>query len=105
MITTAYYFQNCRCGFNHVAILMFNGEVINTNKVHYINRTWESYNGQTARRSVCSKEIKDLEIWAVRLAKQQTGKKRICADVEKVKNQILTGHKYYNDLLNHYNSL
>lgn len=45
MITTAYYFQNCRCGFNHVAVLMFNGEVINTNKVHYINRTWESYNG------------------------------------------------------------
>lgn len=104
MITTTYFFQNCRDGFNHVALLMNNGTVINKKSTHYINRTWESYNGQTARRRVCEAEIKDLELWAVRLAKQETGRRRVCAEVNKVAAKYLAG-TYYNELKAHYNSL
>ena len=104
MITSTYFFQNCRDGFNHVAILMLDGKVINKKSTHYINRTWESYNGQTARRRACECEIKRLESWAVSLAKQETGRRRVCAEVNELAQKFLAG-TYYQDLKNHYDSL
>ena len=39
MITTSYYYQKARDGFNHIGLLMNGGQVILTVKIHYINRT------------------------------------------------------------------
>lgn len=105
MVTTSYFFQNCRDGFNHVAILIVNGEIINRAKVHYINRTWESYNGQTARRRVCANELAQMEAAAVRRAKDQTGRRRVCPVVKNAAAVILANNSLYNDIKKHYNSL
>ena len=49
-------YQDCRDGFNHVAELWVCGELGRvTAKIHYINRTWESYPFQSVIKSViCS---------------------------------------------------
>ena len=38
---------NKRIGFNHVAYLYRNGFLLNTEKIHYTNRTWEAYTYQS----------------------------------------------------------
>lgn len=42
--------QNSRNGFNHISTLFKNGYELATHKVHYINRTWERYQFQTAMK-------------------------------------------------------
>lgn len=42
-ITIECKYKNCRDGFSHYATLIYNGNDVETVKVHYINRTWESY--------------------------------------------------------------
>lgn len=105
MITTTYYFQNCRDGFNHVGLLMNDGHVIATAKVHYINRTWENYNGQTARKKVCRKEINSMEKRAFEIAKEETNKQRRCPAVCEAARGILDGWGLYNEIKKHLNTL
>lgn len=48
---TAYY-MNCRDGFNHLADMWVNYKpVVQNQKIHYINRTWERYDGQSVMMS------------------------------------------------------
>jgi hypothetical protein len=44
-----------RDGFNHVAEYYKDGVLIDSAKVHYINRTWEKYNFETAIRKLLDK--------------------------------------------------
>ena len=39
-----------RYGFNHIAKIFYKGRLVDTEKVHYINRTWEEYTYQTVLR-------------------------------------------------------
>lgn len=44
-----------RSGFNHVVTLMDNGREVSSVKVHYINRTWERYDYETALQRLLEK--------------------------------------------------
>lgn len=46
-----------RNGFYHRSVLLRNGNEIMTNKVNYLNRTWECYRYQTAMRG-CVSQLK-----------------------------------------------
>jgi len=41
------YYKKMRDGFNHYATLYIDGEPVTDTKIHYINRTWESYDFQS----------------------------------------------------------
>lgn len=43
-------YQSSRCGFNHIAKIFYKGRLVDIEKVHYINRTWEEYIYQTVLR-------------------------------------------------------
>ena len=43
-------YQSSRYGFNHIAKIFYHGRLVDTEKVHYINRTWEEYTYQTVLR-------------------------------------------------------
>jgi len=47
--------ESSRNGFNHVCTLMVNGRDRESVKVHYINRTWESYEFETALKKLLDK--------------------------------------------------
>ena len=40
-------YVNSRDGFSHVCTLWHDGHAISTNRVHYLNRTWEAYRFQS----------------------------------------------------------
>lgn len=44
-----------RSGFNHIADLYVDGSLVDSAKVHYINRTWESYQYQTVLSKLIEK--------------------------------------------------
>jgi hypothetical protein len=46
---------DARDGFNHFATLYINGEAVDEAKVHYINRTWESYEFQSVMQKLIDK--------------------------------------------------
>jgi hypothetical protein len=46
---------DARDGFNHFATLYIDGQEVETAKVHYINRTWESYEFQSVMEKLVEK--------------------------------------------------
>jgi len=48
-------YEKTRNGFRHVADLYVNGELIDSAKVNYLNRTWEVYDFQTVLQKVIEK--------------------------------------------------
>lgn len=49
------YASGVRDGFTHIAKLMLNGQEVDSARVHYINRTWESYEFQSVMRKLIEK--------------------------------------------------
>lgn len=47
--------EDARDGFNHTATLYIDGKAVDSAKVHYINRTWESYEFQTVMQKLVDK--------------------------------------------------
>ena len=47
--------KKARDGFNHVAILLLDGNVADRARAHYINRTWESYEFQSVMEKLIDK--------------------------------------------------
>jgi hypothetical protein len=76
-------FKKARDGFNHEAILLRDGREIDRTKIHYINRTWESYEFESVLEKMLSKhpEIKRQE---------EIKKKTQQAEHEKVESQFQT---------------
>lgn len=105
MITTSYYFQNCRDGFNHIGVLYHNGEEVHRTKVHYINRTWESYTGQTAMRCACRECMAYLESLIKERAKAHTGHKRMCKEARQEYAVLLANSPFYQEVKKHYETL
>jgi hypothetical protein len=68
--------EDARDGFNHTATLYINGKAVDSAKVHYINRTWESYEFQTVMQRLVDKttELSDAEKQSAKsyLAKDHT---------------------------------
>lgn len=54
-ITIVSRYGDARDGFNHFAVLYIDGKAVDEAKVHYINRTWESYEYQTVMQKLVDK--------------------------------------------------
>jgi len=52
------WFLNARDGFTHKAELSVDGFPYADSRAHYLNRTWESYEFQSVKKSVVEKAIK-----------------------------------------------
>lgn len=54
-ITVVARYGDSRDGFNHFADLYINGNLVDSAKVHYINRTWESYEFESVLEKLINK--------------------------------------------------
>lgn len=63
-------FINCRDGFSHESILFMDGTEIGRSRVHYINRTWERFDGETAMRialdNAKAARLGDIRDWSMK---------------------------------------
>ncbi len=70
-------YKKARDGFNHVAVLIVNGNTVDKVRVHYINRTWESYKFQSVmerlieKTKVLTKDEKDMAIEYIKNYKKE----------------------------------
>jgi hypothetical protein len=65
---------DARDGFNHFAILYIDGIEVDSAKVHYINRTWESYEFQSVMQKLIDKTT------ALTPAEKETAKSYLAKD-------------------------
>lgn len=70
-------FVDCRDGFSHVCELRKNGRTINSNRVHYLNRTWECYRYQSAMLGCVRNELNYIESKGIEEYKEVNGIKRL----------------------------
>lgn len=90
-------------GFAHKVILRKNGIEIERNSVQYYNRTWESYQYQTAMLG-CVQKIKDRILnRAIDMWRERSGKTRIAKQQKEAVLESAKGTKEYieaNELYN-----
>ncbi|MCQ2383160.1 MAG: hypothetical protein MJ060_05060 [Clostridia bacterium] len=104
-ITSNYEFQNCRDGFNHIGHLFVNGAMVSKRRVHYINRTWEVYNGQTARKLACEQWLTNHRNEVAENAKAQLNVKRATKASKELTEKNLAADQLYQAVTAHYESL
>lgn len=78
-----------RNGFKHVSTLLINGVEVLTDTATYINRTWESYQFQTAMRGVIYTLLEELKSTIISAYKEEHGVTRVSANLRK---QIFEEH-------------
>ena len=104
-VSSSYVFGDCRDGFNHFGKLLINGEKVAESKCHYINRTWESYDGQTSRKEACRNWMKAHEESVKNAIKERLGLKRATAKVKQLAIEELTRDAEFQAVKQHYSSL
>ena len=104
-VSSSYVFSNCRDGFNHFGKLLINGEIVAESKCHYINRTWEVYNGQSARKSACWNWMQSHEESVKEAIKKRMGLKRTTPKVKELLVEELAKDAKYQAVKTHYDSL
>lgn len=104
-VSSSYVFGNCRHGFNHFGKLLINGEIVAESKCHYINRTWEVYNGQSARKSACWNWMQSHEESVKEAIKKRIGLKRTTPKVKELLVEELAKDAKYQAVKTHYDSL
>lgn len=104
-VSSSYVFGNCRYGFNHFGKLLINGEIVAESKCHYINRTWEVYNGQSARKSACWNWMQSHEESVKEAIKKRIGLKRTTPKVKELLVEELAKDAKYQAVKTHYDSL
>ena len=104
-VSSSYVFGNCRNGFNHFGKLLINGEIVAEIKCHYINRTWEVYNGQSARKSACWNWMQSHEKSVKEAIKKRMGLKRTTPKVKELLVEELAKDVKYQAVKTHYDSL
>ena len=60
------YYDDNRSGFNHTSVLFMDGLRLGEARLHYINRTWETYAYQTSAESAISDYVSYLRDGAAR---------------------------------------
>lgn len=70
---------NSRTGFAHVSTLVRDGNEIETKRVNYYNRTWESYQYQTSMRLVVEAAMRREVDSLIAHYKRESGIKRLSA--------------------------
>ena len=104
-VSSSYVFGNCRHGFNHFGKLLINGEIVAESKCHYINRTWEVYNGQSVRKSACWNWMQSHEESVKEAIKKRIGLKRTTPKVKELLVEELAKDAKYQAVKTHYDSL
>ena len=104
-VSSSYVFSDCRDGFNHFGKLIIDGEVAARSKCHYINRTWESYDGQTARKEACRNWMKAHEESVKNVIKERLGLKRATPKVKQLTIEELTRDTKFQAVKQHYSNL
>lgn len=93
--TFACEFVDCRDGFSHVCELRKNGRTINSNRVHYLNRTWECYRYQSAMLGCVRNEMDYIMDKAKQDYKKENGLTRLVGKrKEDVENTIRNSKEY-----------
>lgn len=98
-------FQDCRDGFNHRTILFKNGHKLNESKVHYINRTWESYAYQSVMKKSVNIEIEYLINRIKEKFKTEKGYQKITKNRKDEFDNYLNSYTNYIELKELYNTL
>lgn len=70
---------NSRTGFAHISTLVRDGNEIETKRVNYYNRTWESYQYQTSMRLVVEAAMKRELDSLIDHYKRESGLRRLSA--------------------------
>lgn len=104
-VSSSYVFGNCRDGFNHFGKLFINDKLVAESKCHYINRTWEVYCGQSARKSACLIWMQSYEESVKRAIKERLGLKRATTKVKQLLVEELAKDAKYQAVKTHYDSL
>ena len=104
-VSSSYVFGDCRDGFNHFGKLLINGEKVAESKCHYINRTWEAYDGQSARKYACRNWMKTHEESVKEAIKKRIGLKRTTPKVKELLVEELAKDSKYQAVKTHYDSL
>ena len=104
-VSSSYVFSDCRDGFNHFGKLIIDGEVAARSKCHYINRTWESYDGQTARKEGWRNWKKAHEESVKNAIKERLGLKRATPKVKQLTIEELTRDTKFQAVKQHYSNL
>ena len=104
-VSSSYVFGNSRDGLNHFGKLLINGEIVAESKCHYINRTWEVYNGQSARKSACWNWMQSHEESVKEAIKKRMGLKRTTPKVKELLVEELAKDAKYQAVKTHYDSL
>lgn len=104
-VTSSYTFGDCRSGFNHFGELCIDGKVVARSKCHYINRTWEVYNGQTARKVACHNWMECHKEVVKNNLKERLGLKRVTPKVKVLLEEELTKDAEYMAVKAHYENL
>lgn len=88
-------YVDCRDGFSHTCELYKNGYRINSNRVHYLNRTWESYRFQSVMLGCVRNEMEYVLNSGLTQFKEQNGIKRLVKEKrEKVVDAIKNSEEY-----------
>lgn len=88
--------------WGHNAYILKNGEEIGRNRVRYYNRTWESYQYQTAGEGAVSNAKEELQREIFDTYRWRTGKTRIAAET---KAELLAKSPEYQALCQVYEGL
>lgn len=104
-VSTTFSYGSSRYGFNHFADLKINGEVVESYKIHYINRTWESYCGRSVRRGVCYQWLEGYENATKDEIKARLGVSRATPKVKALVAEELANDPKYMAVKAHYESL
>lgn len=104
-VSSRYEFGDCRDGFNHFGKLFINGSLVAESKCHYINRTWEVYNGQTARKCACWNWMESRKEDIKESIKERLGLKRATPKVKALLEEELKKDAEYKAVKKHYDNL
>lgn len=104
-VSSSYVFGNCRDGFNHFGKLFINGSLVAESKCHYINRTWEVYNGQSARKLACWNWMECRKENTKDAIKERLGLKRATPKVKALLEEELNNDAEFNAVKKHYEEL
>ena len=66
-------FQDSRNGFNHIAKIYMNHDLIGYYKAHYINRTWERFRYESAIKGAIYDALNDAEERRKEAARRENG--------------------------------
>lgn len=104
-VSSRYVFGKCRDGFNHFGKLFINGSLVAESKCHYINRTWEAYNGQNARKSACYNWMEARKESIKESIKERLGLKRATPKVKALLEEELNKDAEFKAVQKHYEEL